>query len=359
MSRRKRRRSSARKVGAPPGTLIYTGEGVSHEVALELFTYGPEVCERSTVTRLEGPLAPPPGQVRWVNLNGVHDLPALEVISAALGLHPLTLEDIASVHQRPKFETYGDYHYVVIRMIRSVDGPDGIPTLDDEQLSILVAGNTVVTFQERPGDVLDALRERIEVGKGRLRKMGPDYLLYAILDLVIDHYFAVLETFTTRLDELEPELLSSGDTTEHLERVHAIRQELAILRRAIWPTRDMLGALLRSDDEAITQGVRTYLRDAHDHAIQVLETVELLRETASTLRERHLALVSVRMNEVMQVLTIIATIFIPLTFLVGVYGMNFEHMPELKWRWGYAAVWGGMVALALGMLVYFRRRRWL
>lgn len=358
MSRRKRRKGTTRKVGAPPGTLIYTGEAQGHEVALEVFTYGPEACERQTLTRLEGPLAPPPGHVRWVNVNGVHDLPTLEALSASLGLHALTLEDIASVHQRPKFEAYDDYRYVVIRMIRLVDGA-GVPTLDDEQLSIVIAGDTVVTLQERPGDVLDALRERLLLGKGRLRRMGADYLLYAILDLVVDHYFMVLEAFTSRLDELEPELMRSRQTTMHLELVHGIRQELAILRRAIWPTRDMLGSLLRSDDDAISPAVRTYLRDAHDHAMQVLETVELLRETAATLHERHLALVSVRMNEVMQVLTIIATIFIPLTFIVGVYGMNFEHMPELKWRWGYAGVWGGMVALALGMLVYFRRRRWL
>ncbi len=350
---------SAQKVGLPPGTVHYTGSDAAGAVSVDLLTYGPDGVERRRGVSIDEALAGNgDGRIRWVDVTGVHDPKALHQLGAALGLHGLTLEDLASVGQRPKVERFDEYLYLVMRMITSKQAPEGVPVLAEEQLSLVLAGSVLVTFQERPGDVLDPVRERLTQGRGRLRSMGADYLAYAIVDVVVDHYFRVLEDFSDSLETLESRAFGAS-SPRLIDDVHILKSELLHLRRAIWPTRELLASLVRAEEDPVSPAVRTYLRDAHDHAVQVLETVEVLRESANSVHDTYLAGLSHRMNEIMKLLTIIATIFIPLTFVVGVYGMNFEHMPELGWRWGYAAVWFVMLAAAVSMLAWFRRRRWL
>ncbi|CAN5773842.1 magnesium/cobalt transporter CorA [soil metagenome] len=368
---RRPRTPSTRKVGLPPGTVLYTGSAHETSHTVDLIVYGPDGClHRRGIPIEEALLGHDDGRVRWIDVVGLHDAAGLERIGEALGLHALTLEDVASVGQRPKMERYDDYLYLVLRMITSHPttaatqplargaAPPRLPALDDEQLSLVLSGSVVVTFQERPGDVLGALRDRLAAGKGRARSLGADYLAYAIVDLVVDHYFHVLEQLSDALEALESTAFA-GARPRLIDDVHVLKRDLLHLRRTIWPTRELLSGLLRDDDDRVTPAVRTYLRDAHDHAVQVLETVELLRETTNSVHEIYLAGLTVRMNEVMKLLTIIATIFIPLTFVVGVYGMNFERMPELTWRWGYGAVWLVMLTSAVSMLFWFRRRGWL
>jgi magnesium transporter len=352
--------ASARKIGLSPGTVVYTGTEPPGEVGVDLIVYGEDGFEHRRGAGIEAALAGiGDGRVRWIDVTGLHDTPMLERIGAALGLHPLTLEDVASVAQRPKVERFDTYHYVVMRMITLVPSADVVPVLREEQLSIVLVGDVVVTFKERPGDVLDTLRTRIGQDRGRARRLGADYLAYAIVDLVVDHYFAVLEAISDALEAFEVRAFEAPDHAT-VDGVQAVKRELLHLRRAIWPTRELLASLARDEEEgAISSPVRTYLRDAHDHAVAVLETVEMLRETASAVHETYLAALSLRTNDVMRLLTIIATVFIPLTFVVGVYGMNFEHMPELGWRWGYAAVWAVMLVAVALMLLMFRRRRWI
>ncbi|MEJ2287368.1 MAG: magnesium/cobalt transporter CorA, partial [Deinococcales bacterium] len=297
--------------------------------------------------------------VRWLNVNGVHRTQIIEQIGAALDLHPLTMEDIVSLGQRPKIEDYERYLYIALRMLAygPGHGEDGPSELDNEQLSVILLDGIVVTFQERPGDVFEPLRERLRQGKGRLRRLGADYLAYALLDIVIDRYFTVVEDYGDAIEELEAEILSNP-TTEILQRVNHLKRETLIVRKAVWPLREVIAGLEREEGDLMSPTAITYLRDAHDHAIQVIDTVESLRDMLTNLHDMYLSALSYRMNDVMKVLTIIATIFIPLSFLVGVYGMNFHHMPELAWPWAYPALWGLMLVIALGMLSAFKRRGW-
>jgi magnesium transporter len=227
-----------------------------------------------------------------------------------------------------------------------------------DQLSLVFGKNFVVSFQEKPGDMFDPVRERLRQGKGRLRKMGADYLAYALLDAVVDHYFVVLENLGERVEALEEELVVDP-SQETLHKIHALKREMIFLRKSVWPLREVVAKLERAESELIKDSTEIFFRDVYDHTIQVIDNIETFREILAGMLETYLSSVSNRMNQVMKVLTIIATIFIPLTFLAGVYGMNFEHMPELKWRFGYFLVWGVMIALGVGMAVAFRRRKWL
>ena len=279
-------------------------------------------------------------------------------VGEAFGLHRLALEDVLNVHQRPKIESYADHLFVVARMA------EWCGHLETEQLGLFIGEDFVVTFQERPGDDFGPVRERLRGARGLLRKSGPDYLAYALLDAIVDRYFPVLEGYGERIEELEDEVLETPHP-EDLRAVHAIRRDLLTLRRAVWPLRDALASLQREPHPLIAKETRLYLGDLYDHTVQVIDFVETHREITASLVEMHLASISNRLNEVMRVLTIIATIFIPLTFVVGVYGMNFDpdsspwNMPELRWRYGYPAVLVAMLAIVAGLLGWFRWRGWI
>jgi magnesium transporter len=286
-------------------------------------------------------------------VDGLGDADTVRKIGETFGLHPLALEDVINVHQRPKVEPYEKYLFIVMQMLLAGE------KLDTEQLSLFLGGNFVLTFQEQPGgDCFAPIRDRIRKNHGTMRAAGPDYLAYSLLDAVVDYYFPVLERSGERLETVEQEVVTQPGR-ETVARIHEIKRDLLLLRRAVWPMREALNSLLREDTPFITRETRTYLRDCYDHSVRIIDILETDRETAFGLLETYLSSVSNRMNEVIKVLTIIATIFMPLTFIAGVYGMNFTHLPELNWPWGYPLVLGLMAVIAAGMLLYFRRRRWL
>ncbi|MFW6050051.1 MAG: magnesium/cobalt transporter CorA [Myxococcota bacterium] len=345
--------------GAPPGTLHVDPEAPAPRI--DVFAYGPDGMTESKVRS--------PDELRayldrwavtWVNVEGLGDADVLVRIGEVFGLHALALEDVVHLNQRPKAEPYRDHFYVVTHMAHVV--ADRIET---EQLSLFVGKGFVLTFQERPGaDSLDPVRARIREGRGRIRSMGADYLAYALLDAVIDHYFPVVEHYADRLETLERQVLARPDSPL-LATIMEARRELLGLRRLFWPLREAVSFLSREEHALMSQDTRIHLRDAHDHLTRIIEGLESCREISSTLLDVYLSAASHRMNEVMKVLTIIATIFIPLTFIVGIYGMNFDpdvspwNMPELRWPYAYPVVLGVMAGVALGLLYYFRRKGWL
>jgi magnesium transporter len=296
----------------------------------------------------------------WINTDGLGDAEMISGLGGVLGLHPLSLEDIVNVHQRPKLEQYDEYAFVVVRMAELPEAGE----LVTEQFCLVLGQNFVATFQERPGDCLGPVRDRIRKQRGRVRKFGPDYLAYALLDAVVDSYFPLLERLGDRLEQLE-DLVLANRGRDTPRRLLAARHDLLTLRRAIWPLREALSSLYRDESPFISDSTRVYLRDCYDHTVQLLDMVEAYREVTSGLMDIHLSTISNRMNEIMKVLTVIATIFIPLTFISSIYGMNFDpdtspwNMPELRWRWGYPFALGIMAAVIVGLLLFFRTRGWL
>jgi len=294
--------------------------------------------------------------VTWINVDGIHQVKVVEELGQRLGLHPLVLEDILNPEQRPKMEDLGDYLYMVVKML---DWDDARGEMTTEQMSVLVGANYVVSLQEHPGgDVLDPIRVRIREAKGSIREEGPDYLAYAILDGVVDRYFGVLEGLGEKVEALEEELVAHP-TPDTLQDLHELKRAMIFMRKSVWPLREVVAALDRGGSSIIQESTRVYLRDVYDHTVQVMDAVETLRDMLSGMLDIYLSSISNRMNEVMKVLTVFASIFIPLTFIAGVYGMNFAHMPELEWWWAYPLLWLVMLAVAVTMLVYFRRKRWL
>jgi magnesium transporter len=346
----------SRKKGMSPGTLVHVGERKVEKTRITVIDYDLDHFLEKEVESVEECLPfHETSTVTWINIDGVHDPAVIDRLGRAFGLHPLILEDIMTTSQRPKLEDLGGSIYVVLRMLEFAGAKEAIAT---DQLSLVFGKNFVLSFQERPGDMFDPVRERIRHGKGRVRKMGPDYLAYALMDAVVDHYFAVLEKLGERVEELEDELVADP-RQETLHEIHALKREMLFLRKSVWPLREVVAGLERAESDLIQATTGIFLRDVYDHTIQVIDNVETFRDMLSGMLETYLSSVSNRMNEVMKVLTIIATIFIPLTFIVGIYGMNFEHMPELKWRFGYYLVWGVMLAVGVGMAFYFKRKKWL
>ena len=353
-----RRRSL--KVGLPPGTLAAPEKEAPHRpsepVRLTLIDYGPEHVEEKTVTEVPDWSSYRSSEsISWINVDGVHDTEILEQIGDQFNLHPLVLEDVATAGQRPKVEDYGEYVYLILYMLQRGEEPG---TVHHEQVSIVLGPRFVLSFQEAPGDVFDPVRGRIRHGRGRIRRSGSDYLAYALADTVVDHYFVVAEAFSQQLENLEDELLEETEDDIPVTINH-LRRELMYVRRSIWPLREVISMLQRSDNELVSAEIRPFLRDIYDHTIQVVDVIETYRELSSSLLDLHLSQISNRMNEVMKVLTIIGTIFIPLTFVAGIYGMNFEHMPELSWPWAYPLLLVLMAVLAVSLVIYFRRREWI
>jgi magnesium transporter len=375
LGNRRRRRRPPRPMpppGSAPGTVMTDPAAPAPE--LRLFAYGKEgSVERrlASADELAPFLDPPagekdpaspspahsasrPAQVVWLDVDGVRHAPTVTRLAELFKLHRLTLADVVNTHQRAKIEDFGDYIFMVLRMPRRSGG------IDTEQVSICFGRQFVVTFQEEghPGDSFEPVRERLRQSTGRFLQFGPDYLAYALLDAVIDSYFPLLEELGAQLDTLE-DLVLDGFDRQTSATIHLIRRDLITLRRAVWPLREAIGALMRDSNPLICPETRVYLRDCYDHTVQIIDLAESYRDVGSGLMEVYLAAVSNRLNEVMKVLTVIATIFIPLTFIVGVYGMNFDHMPELRWRYGYAAIWAVMIIVAGGMLLAFWRNGWI
>ncbi len=354
--KRKPMERRSKKAGLPPGTLVYTGEQLVESVRITVIDYDEQHFDERQVTSLEEcvPFRATP-TVTWINVDGLHDVNVIAKLGRTFDIHPLILEDILSTGQRPKLEDFDQGLFIVLRMLSFSDDHQ---TVESEQVSLIVGPNFVLSFQERIGDVFDFVRDRIRNGKGRIRKLGSDYLAYSLLDAIVDSYFAVLEKLGEKIEALEEEVVTNP-RERTLRQIHALKHEMITLRRSIWPLRELIGGLQRSESPLIAKSTSVYLRDVYDHTIQIIDTIESFRDMVTGLLDIYLSSLSNRMNEVMKVLTIIATLFIPLTFIAGIYGMNFEHMPELSWRYGYAAVWVVMIAVAAVMLVYFRRKKWL
>ena len=345
------------KIGKPPGTLLHIGEKKSGGSDLTLMVYdGGSFLEKkgATVEECCG-LKDGPG-VLWLDVEGIHQIDVLEKVGECFELHPLVLEDILNTDQRPKSEDYGAYIYLVLKMLSSGASGRDIVT---EQLSVIIGENFVISFQEGlDGDPFEPLRERLRKGTGQIRSMGPDYLAYSLLDAVVDNYYLVLENLAEKIETLEEQLVTTP-TRLTLRSLHRLKQEMIFLRKSVWPLREVVGTLERRDSPLIRKETVVFLRDLYDHTIQVIDTIETFRDMLSGMLDIYLSSISNRTNEVMKVLTIIATIFMPLTFIAGIYGMNFKNMPELEWRWSYPVVLLVMIVITLAMLAYFRRRKWL
>ncbi len=355
MARQRRKRFHA--PGTMPGTLAAHAEASAGPVRVSRFTYDGSRCEERAVDPAEIPsLAVPDDGVLWVDVAGLSDPGIIHALGDRFGFHPLALEDVLNVPQRPKVERFGEHLLIVLREIRHGEQP--------EQVSLFLGERLVVTFQDRPGDAFEPVRERLRKGVGRIRSLGADFLAYSLCDAVLDAFFPTLEKLGDEVEELEDRVIEAP-VPETFREIHRVKQRLLQVRRAVWPARDAMNELLREESSLVRPETKVFLRDCYDHTVQVMDMVETYREMTSGLVDEYMSSVSNRMNEIMKVLTIIATLFIPLTFIVGIYGMNFDrgaspyNMPELGWRYGYPAVVALMVVVAAGMLYYFRRKKWL
>jgi magnesium transporter len=349
-----RRRTT--RPGASPGTLAPGAPSVDI-VRIQVIEYGPDDLRERSVEKCSDalPFEDQP-TITWVNVEGLHDLELMRDLGERLGLHPLVLEDIVSVGQRPKVEEHPGYLFVVIPMLSFESGTGAVL---EEQLSIVLGPHWVFSFQERAGDgdPFDPVRERIRGVGSRIRTQSADYLAYAIVDSVVDHYFLVLETLASKAEQIEMEVFQAP-SPHTMRHIHSLKRELLVARRAVWPVRDMVNNLARTESTLVTEPTRVFLRDVHDHMIRIIDTVVVLRDVIGGALDLYLSTISNRTNEVMKTLTMMATIFIPLTFIVGVYGMNFDYMPELTMWWMYPTLWIVMLLAALGMLWQFKRRGW-
>ncbi|MCM8814109.1 MAG: magnesium/cobalt transporter CorA [Candidatus Omnitrophica bacterium] len=362
MKQQLRQRKRLAEIAVPPGTLVYVGDKKAEKVKITVFDYDAQSVRFQERVEVEACYVfRDTPSVTWINVDGIHDLSIIERIGKHFNLHPLILEDIVNTSQRPKMEDYGTFIFFVVKML-SFDPEEG--ELHSEQLSLILGKNFVISFQETEGDIFDAVRERIRQGKGRIRQAGADYLAYRLLDMIIDNYFVLLEFIGEQVEKIEEEIMSEP-APETVGALYDLRQNTVFLRRNLWPLREVLSGMLRSESELIEKNTGVFLRDAYDHTVQVVDTIESYRDTMSGLLDVYLSSITYRTNEIMKVLTMIATIFIPLTFITGIYGMNFHtdasgwNMPELKWSFGYLYVWGLMIATVALMLSYFKRQKWI
>jgi magnesium transporter len=338
--------------GTLPGTLPPTDASLP-PARITLIRYSREAFDERSVSVDEAIGAVSPGGVTWINVDGL-DARVLTRLAERFGLHPLALEDAMNVPQRPKAERYEKHYFLILHALRRVEDE-----LVDEQISVFFGEGWVITVQERiEGDTFGSVRAAIRQGRGRTREAGADYLAYLLVDSVVDAYFPVIEALSERMGVLEQDAVGATATTECLLKLQQVRHELLALRRAVWPAREEVGVLIRDESGLVVAETRVFLRDAYDHAVQALELVESLRETATSVMEIYLSAQNQRLNEVMKVLTVISTLFIPLTFIASIYGMNFQSMPELHWRYGYAWALGLMALTAAGLVAYFKRRGW-
>ena len=354
---RKLFRGRAAKEGLPPGSLVHIGEKPSETIRVTSCLYDENSFTEYTEESFDSfrVTDPAEGSVLWINISGVHQTEAIRTVGETYNLHPLVLEDIVSTVQRPKVEDYNDYLFIVVKVLLPL--PEG--DFSSEQLSMVLGNGYLLTFQEGiTEDAFHIIRERLHSGKGKIRSMGADYLAYALLDSVVDRYFTVLELFGEHLISIEDEI-ALHPTPRALVQLNDLKKEVIFLRKSIWPLREVVSFLERDENSLIQDQTRLFFRDVHDHAVQTIETIETYRDLLSSMLDLYLSSLGNRTNEIMKFLTVVGTIFIPLTFIVGLYGMNFKYMPELEWHYGYFIVLAIMVMMSIGMICYFRHRKWL
>ncbi len=348
----------SKKQGLPPGTMVHVGDKKSEKVKITLLDYDDNghVTEKKIDDVNICKEFRDQTSMTWIDLEGLNDLDALSALGKQFDLHPLVMEDIVNTDQRPKMEDFGEYVYVVLKMFHLNESTNEITP---EQVSIVFGSHFVLTFQEGiEGDCFDNIRERIRSGKGKLVKMSSDYLVYSLIDSIIDTYFTILEKFGDKIESLEIELINNPNK-ETLTTIYELKREIIFLRKSVWPLREVVGRMERGETELISETTHVYLRDIYDHTINTLDTIETYRDMLSGMLDIYLSSISNRLNEVMKVLTIITTIFIPLSFIAGVYGMNFKDMPELDMNYGYPAVIAIMLVIAIIMVIMFKKKKWI
>jgi magnesium transporter len=348
-------KSRSQKRGLPPGSLVHIGDKKRDNIKIELIEYSEDCFFQKEISaeQLPGP-DNNKASVKWINIEGLHEVDILAGIGQIFGLHPLVLEDVLNTDQRPKLEIYDDYIYISAKLLNY---NRQLGEFNIEQISIILGDNYVITFCERDTDLFEPVRKRLKQGASRMRKLGSDYLTYCLLDIIVDDYFDVLEDFSEEIEAVEDETAVNA-TDKTLRNIHKLKRQVLFLHKAIWPLRDVLAALERGESELVNDSTEIYLRDLYDHVVQIMDTTETLRDILAGIMDVYLSSTSNRMNEIMKVLTIISTVFIPLSFIVGLYGMNLENMPELKWPWMYPVLWAIMLSIAISMLYYFKKKKW-
>ena len=353
---RKHHHGSGVKTGMAPGTMVFIGDRKVEKTRLDLIDFSEthlnELRDVSITQCME--FVRNPG-VTWINVNGIHDIELISALGKCFELHPLTLEDIVNTSQRLKTEDFQKYLFIVLKMM---DFNRNTNTVDMEHVSLILGDNFVISFLEDEGDVFDSVRERLRTAKGRIRCMKADYLAYTLMDTVVDHYFLSVEHIGDLIEEIDDQILENPQPGD-LKRIHQLKRDILSLRKAVWPLREEIGVLDKSESPLIRKENKMFWRDLYDHTIQVIDMVETFRDILASMHDTYLSSMSNRMNEIMKMLSIIATIFMPLTFIAGVYGMNFKNMPELEWRWGYPTIWIVMFAVGAGHFTYFKRKRWI
>ncbi|MCX6074701.1 MAG: magnesium/cobalt transporter CorA [Campylobacterales bacterium] len=349
--------TSSDKAGFPPGALVHVGDIHQTQTTITLIHYDKEGVHECEITSVEsiGEYVKK-NTVTWVIIEGLSDADLIARIGELFTIHPLVLEDILTTHQRPKFEEYDHYLYVVLK---SLMASSEVFTINNEQISILVLENLVLSFKEKSDKLFSPVKQRIQTSKGHFRSMGSDYLTYAILDIIVDNLFILIDSLDEITLTLEDHLISEESTPLTLITIQKLKRELIHIRKYVSPLRELLAGMLRSDSELIQEHTKIYLRDVSDHAIRIIESIESYQNILAGLLDIYISSISNKMNEVMKVLTVFASIFIPLTFIAGIYGMNFTDMPELHWRWGYPAIWGVFILITMVLLIYFRKKKWI
>jgi len=350
-----RSKQITKKVGMPPGTILHVGLHRSEKAKIKMLCYrGDNWVENEFDQVNELIKQRDTEEICWIHISGIHVIDVIENIGATFHIHSLILEDIVNTNQRPKIEDNKEYLYIVIKMIHCYDNKK----VEFEQLSLIVGHNYVLSFQENENDTFDQIRDRIKSTTGKIRTKGSDYLAYALLDCVVDHYYIALEYLGEKIETLEDKIMLDPKP-QVLKEIHTLKNEMLFVRKAVWPLREIINALARGDSLLFKEDTLIYIRDVYDHMIQVIDTIEMYRDMVTGMLDIYLSNVSFKLNEVMKVLTIIATIFIPLTFIVGLYGMNFKYMPELEWEWGYPAILLIMAVISGCMIIFFRRKKWI
>ena len=352
---KKKKGKHHKKIGQVPGTLIYTGDK-TNTLSIEVFDYNIDRIEEKDLIQIEVAFEyKSTDSITWININGLNHINEIEKIGKHYNLHPLILEDIVNTGQRPKIDEYDNYIFVVLKMLYY----NSDENIVSEQVSFILGENYVLSFQEAEGDVFDSVRERLRFSKGRIRGLGSDYLLYTLIDAVTDHYYFIIETMGNKIEDLEDNLFNGQTKNEISQQIQDLKREVLKVRRAIFPLREIINRIEKTDNKLILDKTLHYYRDIYDHIIQISENIDIYREMIWGLMDMYMTSISNKMNEVMKVLTIIATIFIPLTFIAGIYGMNFDNIPELHYKYSYFILWAVMIVLFIGMLAYFKRKKWL
>jgi len=351
----KRKKKTSAKIGLPPGSIIYLGEKKVEKVTIAVTEYDEKECENYEIKSVEeiDPFTDTP-QVTWVSVCGLHETDFLKQVGEKFKVHPLVLEDILNTDTRPKIEITDDYLFIVMKLLIFNEEQK---ILETEQVSFILGKTFLFSFSEKSDVIFNPVKDRIAGQLGKIRKKGSDFLLYALMDVIVDLYFLALEKIEERIETLDDEVINNAEKSQ-IESIYNLRNLLLTIRRYVWPLREIVNQLIKDDSDLLEESIEPYLRDLYDHIIHITETIEQQREITNGLMEIYLSMMSNRMNEVMKVLTVIATIFIPLTFIVGIYGMNFPNMPEMQWPWAYFAVWGVMIGVTALMLFYFKRKKW-